>query len=364
MVRSTPSLLVLIAALAAASPALAADPNDWNGEDTGAGALRQSYAEQPADWNDYGDSSDSVSFDAGLRYWRSYGSMSFGSGPSLSTDTTADVGELHLRIDDHQTNTYASVIAGYSARISGTGSSGDIADGHISYIGGDFGWYTAGDSKGSGIGPFVGYLYLNESPDTGRVNYTTLQTGSTVPYTVGTGQTNIPGASAPNYLDTHMARLGVSGKLKLGEFFDVSGEVAAVPYALVSGSVGVDDPTFSTAAYGGAAQPPYSSQNGNISSMRSSATTVDGWGYGGAAEGWIGMHPTENLGVRLGGRFWYLQGTADTSYSRATIVDPQDLDTNGTFETPPTVTTQKFLETNSPFKMMRYGLLAELTYKF
>eukprot|EP01035_Chromulina_nebulosa_P068948 gene68948-94497_t len=55
MVRSTPSLLVLIAALAASSPAFAADPNDWNGEDTGPGALRESYAEQPADWNDYGD---------------------------------------------------------------------------------------------------------------------------------------------------------------------------------------------------------------------------------------------------------------------------------------------------------------------
>jgi hypothetical protein len=146
----------------------------------------------------------------------------------------------------------------------------------------------------------------------------------------------------------------------------VSGEVAAVPYALVGGSVGVDDPTFSTAAYAGQTQDPYGSQTGNISSMRSSATTVDGWGYGGAAEGWIGMHPTENLGIRLGGRFWYLQGTADTSYTRAYISDPTDSDAlnSPNYDTAPQVTTSKFINTNSPFKMMRYGLLAELTYKF
>jgi len=134
-----------------------------------------------------------------------------------------------------------------------------------------------------------------------------------------------------------------------------------VPYAKVSGTVGIDDPTFSTAVYAGPTQIPYGANFGNISSIRASTTAIDGWGYGAQAEAFLGIHPTDNLTLRLGGRAWYLQGTVDATYSRAVISDPAG---GAAPFTAPTFSKTAIIDTNNPFKMMRYGLLAELTYAF
>ena len=364
MLRPIPSVLALLAAMLITAPAIAADiDNNWSGDGSDSGGLRDGYPTEPGDWAGLGDKDDPIHIETGLRYWYSMGAQSFSSGGStLTSNDTGHIAELHLRIEDHSTNTYAKAIAGYSFKIDGTSSAGTIADGTIGYLGADIGWNVLGDNNGSGVGLFGGYMYWNDSPDTGRFNYTTATSSADIPYDSVTGQTFLPGNSAPNNVNVNLLRLGVSGKANLGDWFDVSAEVAAVPYAKVSGSVGVDDPTFDPSVYGGAAQLPYSSHSGNIATIRSSPTAIDGWGYGAQAEAWLGIHPTENLAFRLGGRLWYLQGTEDATYSKAQIGNPSP--SPGPYTTAPTYVNSGFISTNNPFSMMRYGLLAEMTYAF
>ena len=87
-----------------------------------------------------------------------------------------------------------------------------------------------------------------------------------------------------------MLRLGVQGKAKFGNFFDISAEVAAIPYAKVGGSVGMDD-VFDTRSWRPRAVLYNFSDLGNISGMRSSPTELDGWGYGAAAEPGLACTP-------------------------------------------------------------------------
>lgn len=368
MFRSTSSVLALLAAMTL--PAVAADYGDWDDDLDGAPDFRTSYPVEPGDWAGLGDDDDPISLEFGVRYWYSMGAQSFTSGGgTVSSSDTSHIGELHLRVEDHSTNTYASAIAGYSFATSGTvttpSSTDAIIDGHIAYGGADLGWNTWGDNNGSGIGPMVGYLYWQDEPDTGRFNYTTAESAADITYDPNTGQTFLPGDSTPNSINAHVLRLGISGKAKLGEIFDVTATIAGVPYAKVGGTAGIDDPTFSITEYGGPAQPPYDlTNNGNISSMRSSPTTIDGWGYGAMAEAFIGITPVDNLTMRVGGRVWYLQGTADTTYSRAYIGDPGDADVDGIYDTDPTFVNGGFISTNNPFHMFRLGVLAEATYAF
>jgi hypothetical protein len=373
MVRLLPSVAALLAATTLAAPALAADyGSDGGGQatDPGFSQFRDSYPTEPGDWAGLGDQDDPLKFDFGVRYWYSMGGKDFGAnGGTASSKDTSHIGELHMRVEDHSTNTYASAIAGYSVAIdgdySGLGGSGSIGDGHIGYVGADLGWNAFGDNHGTGVGPLVGYMYWQDSPNTGRNNFTTQTPGSTVSYDHATGQTTITGDSASNEVNIQMLRLGVQGKANLGDFFDISGEVVGVPYANVSGTVGADDPTFNTAVYGGLAQDPYGAEHGNISDMRSSPTAIDGWGYGAMAEAWLGIHPTKNMTVRFGGRAWYLQGTVDETYSKAHITNPANIDnTSPDYEVGPTVTGANFIRESNPFSLFRYGLMAELSYTF
>ena len=363
MSRLATSLIVLAAA-AGSGPALAAD---WGSspEDIYRGA----YSVEPQDWTEFGDQSDGIHMETGLRYWYSWGSMEFESGGSSGTaDDNTHAGEAFLRIQDDATATWASGYVGYSFAINGTTTgplSPTIADGAVGYAGADFGWNAFDDGAGNGIGGLVGYLYWNNSPDPGRNNFTTATSADDIGWNDATGQTFVPGDSVPNSVDAHMLRLGISGNAKLNDFFDIRAEVAAVPYAKVGGTVGIDDPTFNEDVYGGPAQFPYGDvADGNISQMRASATTVDGWGYGAMAEAWLGIHPTENITMRVGGRAWYLQGTADATYTIAEIGNPSDPGGDDTYEVPPSFNLSGAIETNNPFKMFRYGLLAELTYSF
>ena len=363
MSRLATSLIVLAAA-AGSGPAFAADWNSSSPEDIYRGA----FSVEPQDWTELGDDTDGLHFETGLRYWYSWGSMDFASGGtnSASEDNT-QTGEAFLRINDDATATWIHGYAGYSIAINGTASGSldpEIRDGEVGYAGADFGWNAFDDGAGNGIGGLVGYLYWNNSPDTGRNNFTTATSASDITYDPATGQTFLPGDSSPNHVDIQALRLGISGNAKLTDFIDVRAEVAAVPYASVSGTVGVDDPLFNTDVYSGPAQFPYNGENGNISQIRSSETSVEGWGYGAMAEAWLGVHPTENLTMRLGGRAWYLQGTADATYSVAQIGNPDDADDDGTYDTDPTFTNSGAIQTNNPFSLLRYGILAELTYQF
>lgn len=353
MFRLATSLAVLLAAMGA--PVLAAD---W-GESWGDNSFRPGF--EPKDWSGLGDTDDGITIETGLRYWYSIGTQSFeATGQNFESSDTAHTGELHLRIDDHVSRTYAKGIAGYSAVIHGTFSDGnytdaEISDGHIGYVGGDFGWNTLGDGDGNGAGIFAGYQYWNDSPRTSRADFTSAASVDDVSYDPDTGEVFLPWDSKDNNLDIHMLRLGISGKTKVGETFDLSGEVAAVPYAKIDGVLG-----------GSGFSPDMLTPLGNYSFVKSSETTVDGWGYGAMGEVMLGITPIENLTFRVGGRAWYLQGTADNTYTAMTLTDPSDSDAGAdpNFDTPPVVTNQSYIETANPFSLFRYGLLAEMTYAF
>ncbi len=376
MWRMATSLAVLLAATG--GPAIAADwGSDWSGE-----PMRGTFSNEPAQWTDLGDPDDSVSIETGLRYWYSWGAQSFAVGDGEFTESdNAHTVEGHLRIDDHLSRSYVKASVGFSAALKGSYddplSSGDVVDGGIAYAGADFGWYAVGDGKGSGLGALVGYQYWNDSPRTSRVNFTTATGAGDVSYNEDTGVWSLPGDSVDNNFDLHMLRLGVSGKAVFGEHFDISAEVAAVPFASLSGVMGggVGDDDY-LGPYPGC---PFPAPDGCAQlGFQASPVSVSGWGYGAMGELMAGFHPTENITFRLGGRAWYVNGTFDATYDRALVTAPQrgadvdDPDSDDPADTlppdplynAPLVDMQSVIHTENPFSVLRYGILAELTYRF
>lgn len=357
----------LIALLTA--PAVAADwDQDWS---PGASYMRGGYSNEPKEWSGL-NGDDGIAFEFGTRYWYSWGAQNFDiGGATASTADTAHSGELHLRIDDYASRSYVKGLAGYSIAINGTyddpSGPGTINDGHVGYAGADFGWNAFGDGQGSGMGLLLGYLYWNDSPRTDRANFTTATSGADIGFDPDTGFTSLPFDSTDNDLNINALRLGVSGRAKLGDMFDISGELAAVPYAAVGGVMG-----------GIGMTPVTCGPLGNICLVGSSPTSVNGWGYGAMGELMVGVTPVENLTFRVGGRAWYLQGTVDAEFSVATIGDPTDSNppTVGpapdfevtpnapNFDTPPSFSNQGVISTANPFSLFRFGLLAEVTYSF
>jgi hypothetical protein len=351
MSRLVSSLVLVLAA--SSLPAVAAD---WSDESD----FRGSYLNEPKDWSGMGDPDDEVGFEFGMRYWYSMGTQTFGdSRGDVVANSQTHSGEVHLRVDDYASRSYVKGVAGYSAVITGDyanpyGKDGDIVDGNITYAGGDFGWNTFGDGEGSGIGLFAGYQYWNDSPRTMRSNFVTAQSAGDL--TVNSdGTINFPGDSSETWLETQSLRLGISGRARLGGMFDISGELAAVPISKVQGAI---------ASWGNLDTTPL----GNPLYVKTSTTTVDGWGYGAMGEMMLGVTPLENLTFRVGGRAWYLTGTYDARYSAAYITDPVDTDSDGIYngdaDEPPGFSNQSYIETQNPFSLFRYGLLAELTYAF
>ena len=369
MFRLATSMFALAAA-AFSSPVLAAD---WS--DNPADIYREGYSIEPYEWSEMGDQTDGLHFETGLRYWYSMGSRNFDlSGTTFEGTDTSHTVEVHLRVEDDATATYAKGWAGYSVAINGDYSdpfsSGEVTDGQIGYGGADFGWNAIDDGKGNGLAGFVGYNYWNDSPRTSRALYTTATSAEDISYNEDTGLWSLPGDTAEDRIELHMLRLGLSGKAEINDFFDISGEVAAVPFATVSGVLGGDEgPTgtddlgpFLPCGLGDLCPPQF---------FKASATEIEGWGYGGMAEVMAGFHPTENITFRLGGRAWYVQGTYDANYTGAMVTPPQEQPPEGDPPEPadplygaPDLELDDYTETENPFSMLRYGLLAELTYRF
>ena len=364
MSRPIPSLVALLAAMTVAAPAWAADySGDWSGDLGSDSGFRNGYPTEPGDWAGLGDKDDPLKLEFGTRYWYSMGTQTFtDSAGSFTSNDVSHIGELELRIEDHSANVYAKALGGYAFKMDGNFtdpySVGSIIDGKIGYAGADIGYNIWGDNNGSGFGALVGYMYWNNSPNTDRFSYTTATSSNDIGFDPNTGETFVPMDSSANNVDVHLLRLGVQGKAELGGMFDVSAELAAVPYAKVNGIIGSDQTSTS---YDFSVFP-----GGNISSVKASPTALDGWGYGAMADVMVGFHPTENLAIRVGGRAWYLQGTADVTYDQATIGNPGDSDPLNppAYDTPPSFAKQTFIETANPFSMLRYGLLAEVSYSF
>ena len=316
---------VAILAMLGAAPVLAADYRE----------MRPAY---PDNWQ---NPDSDLRFEFGTRYWMSWGEQdaSFtatNGGVTLgevgvSTRDQSHIGELHGKIEDLSTQTYLSGKAGISLATSGTyaitpSASGAIGrNSSIGYVGTDFGWLPAGDMRdGAAFGGFVGYQYWKDAPDIG-----TGQVGAT--FDAGGDPTSF--TAARDDFDIHALRLGVKGQANF-EQFDVQGEVAAIPYAHVSGTLGGSSPT--------------GFDFGGNNFQERAPTTLSGRGYGVMAEGLVGFHPTDNLVLRVGGRAWYVEGQLDAQFTSNTGGADQ-----------PTLT----LPSNFA-RIFRYGALFELTGTF
>jgi hypothetical protein len=330
MTRLAPSLAAFAALFLSAAPALAADFSDVFGSDSD---LRSGFSDD--EWQGP-DQTDPLQFELGVRYWYSWGAQNFAAGPlTLTENDNASSAEAHFRIDDNSTKFYAKGMAGMAFMINGSASGGPIGqpntvtDGHIGYAVADLGYSWLGGSKDTpSFGPFAGYAYWNDSPNVGRATFNPSPTS---------------GDSEENDVTINALRLGFSGKANLGQFVDVSGEVAAVPYAQISGTLG---------AIG--VQPDVADPTHVIE--QSSAADINGWGYGAMAEAFVGFHPTDNLTFRVGGRAWYLQGRSDSSFDTITVDTTTDPATQ--------VGSQRYITTANPWSLFRYGALAEMTYSF
>jgi hypothetical protein len=227
---------------------------------------------------------------------------------------------------------------------------GAVVDGRVGYAGADFGYTILGDSDGGvGVAAIAGYHFWNDSPNLGRANYTTATSVSDVTWSNSNGSWSLVGwGSQPNNIDIHALRLGLSGRLELGDLFDFDAEVAAIPYAWVNGTLG---------AHG------YYDSGSHYTEISASATGFSGHAYGAMAQAMVGISPTETFAFRVGGRAWYLQGNMDATFDVATIDHPLQLDPTSPYS-PPSFSRESVIWTSNPFSLFRYGLLAELTYKF
>lgn len=345
MSRVATSLIVSLFASTALGPALAAD---W--------PMGNEPSFRPAYPVDSYPMDDSLDFEAGLRYFygmggraASLGSVGTGSG-TYSANDTSHIVELHGRIDDHSTDTYLKGAIGYAALIEGSFtdplSSGAISGGTVANAGLDFG-YLALKSDGFSAGGFIGYQYLNESPDTDRTQFLM---PSSVQWAQGSPLYSVQGDNSANMLEVHALRLGVTAQAELSPMFDLSAEVAAIPYASVGGTFG--------------AQLVDANTVGSIRYAQSSPTSVEGHLYGGAAEIMAGFNPTENTSIRFGARGYYLTGPVTARYSAVTIADPMDTDGDGVIETGPTVANQGYERKLDAFELFRWGPVIELTGRF
>ena len=299
-------------------------------------------------------------------------------GGSVETNDTAHLGEAHLRIDDASSRAYVKGNVGYSIAISGDyttpSSAGAIGGGEVAYGTADFGWYAFGDGK-SGIGLLAGYQFWNDSPRTERDNYAIINSVADIDYNQDTGDWSVGADGVERNIQIHALRLGLTGRAEFGDMFEVTGELAAIPYASISGRMGGGVNASAGFSGGGCfTLPPGSCPP--VGPILTTPLGIEGWGYGGAAEVAASVRPVENVKFTLGGRAWYLQGTYDATYSAAYVTAPQlqpDVpdDSDPPIMVPPDplfsapgVALDNYIVTNNAFSMLRYGIFAGVSYTF
>lgn len=338
--RSVVKSAIALGALCVVAPVVAADYLP---------PLRPSYPDQ---WSTSED--NPLRFEMGVRYWYSLGHQEHSIGSDREVmDTKTHSGEAFVRIDDQSTRSYLEATGGYGIAHDGTyatngGAELTLPAARLGYIGADFGWLPLGTDQAS-IGFVTGYQYSNDSPDTGRANFTTARTAADVTWSNTTGAWNVGYDSEINNFDIHALKIGLAGKVDMGGF-DISGEATATPYAWVNGTYG---------AYGVS-----STSVGTQTSIQSSATQINGHAYGVGGKLMMGFRPTDNLVLRVGAKASYLQGQYDATFDRATITHPTPNPSAPPNYLAPTVTQQTYISNNNPFSMLRYGALFELAGRF
>jgi hypothetical protein len=298
-----------IAVLLAGSIALPATAADY-----GYGGMRTAY---PTNWQIGED--NPLRFEAGVRYWYSLGQQDIDvSGENFKAEDTSHVLEGHFRIDDDMTSTFLKGQGGLSVVTSGEystslapGESERFDGGQIGQVGADFGWTPFGNESFK-FGALVGYQYLRESPDRARLDVA-----------------HIDG------LNIHALRLGVTARAELSEFVDLDVEVAAIPYAFAQGAT---------------AEIPFAATDIAGEQVNRTSTELTGALTGASGQVMVGLHPTENLTMRFGGRAWMLTGpsSATTRFWEASNPDEYLYES----------------ELLEGLSLVRYGALAELTGRF
>jgi hypothetical protein len=296
---------IAIAALSVAAPALAADYGDYP-------ELRPSY---PDGWET--GEENPLRFEAGLRYWYSLGQQDLGQGGQTYTaKDRSHILEGHFRIDDDTTNSFVKGNAGYAVITDGEYSNTvdptptSFTGGQIGYVGADFGWVPLGNETVK-FGLLTGYQFLRESP--GRQHFD-------VDHVDG--------------LNVHELRLGLTSHADLG-MFDLDAEVAAVPYAYASGVT---------------AEVPFADQVVQGVTVNRRNTEVTGALYGASGQLMLGVHPTDNLTVRVGGRASLLTGSASTTSKQWNAATPNSY-----------LYSSALLD---GLTMVRYGALVEISGRF
>ena len=292
--------IATILAICAAVPVFAAD---YPG-------LRPTY---PQDWAS--DEQNPLRFEAGIGYWYSKGGQKLQLlNESVETNDTSHILEAHFRIEDTSTNSYVKGVGGYAVSTEGTYSTslvpGELkfSGGQIGHIGADFGYMPFGNDQVR-VGGLIGYQYLRESPDKARASIAEIDA-----------------------LNVHALRLGLTAKADLGDYADITAEAAGIPYAWITGST----PNYATST----------TINGiNYTQMKG---TLESAAYGASGELTLGLHPSENLTVRLGAKGWILNGptNANITYRNSSSV----YNVNGVML--------------DGLPMFRYGLTAALLGRF
>ncbi|KKB81246.1 hypothetical protein VW35_03745 [Devosia soli] len=317
---------VSILSIAVAHPAISADYF---------GDLRPSY---PEEWQP--EETDPLRIELGVRYWYSIGQQKHSVGAYRETiDSKSHVGEAFGRVLDHETRSYVEAFGGYGIAHEGSysvngGPSTALPAARLGYVGLDFGWLPLG-TENAGFGLVTGYLYSNDSPDTGRASFATGGTAfNGVDYQLSGFDSEI------NNFDIHSFKLGLGAQVDMGGF-DISGEATAIPYSWVNGTYG---------AVQASSVGPYDSQ--------ASSVKINGHGYGASGKLMVGFKPTENLAIRVGGRASYLTGQYDATWDEVRVIQPTPPSTT------PSVARQTYIVDNNPFSMLRYGALLEIAGSF
>ena len=218
-------------------------------------------------------------------------------------------------------STFVKAKAGYAMAIDSSYATPATANaivtshaGTLAYAGVDFAY-----TPFSGFGGLIGYEYMNESPDMGRVNFATAS---------GTD-------SAVNALDIHALKLGIVGSGKIGPF-SIDGEAAVIPYAGLSGTYG----GFYVANF----------NDGGTIYQQGSAADLSGSLYGASGELTLGYAPTENLKLNLGGRVSYLTGTGTMSFTAREVGNPAN--------------TQSYIGNTNALSFLRFGVYGGIAGTF
>ncbi len=351
-------VVVSVVALVSASAALGADL-DYPTE------MRGSYN----DWDAPAD--PLIEFSAGLRYMYSMGGTnvntsgynsskySVAAANSTTSDTTHYV-EGFLRLDDLATDTFLSAFGGYSIHMD-TGYSnqlnanGQTTLGRAAYAVVDFGYLPVqlgSDDTGLKLGGIIGYQYINDAPTIGGSNYNPISGTADIGWSTGSSGYSVPVNHADHSLNINALRLGVAGKAKLGPF-DIIADVAAIPYASVTGVLGAH--SFSPV------------NNGSYTTYKATESKLNGSAWGASTDIMLGYNVTDNMAIRFGGRATYLRGKGDLTYGLADVSHPEDSDPlSPGYEIGPSSGGTYYLtpERIDSLSLWRYGLLAEISVKF